>query len=49
MGIGASLAMGGNSFQLLMALPVFSVAGIIAILGIIVGIFVGVDIKRKYL
>ena len=47
MGIGASLSMGGNDSQLLLALPTFSIAGIISVTGMIIGLFVGLDIRRK--
>ena len=41
MGIGASFALGGNDFQLLLAAPALSSAGILAILGILLGIRLG--------
>jgi hypothetical protein len=47
MGIGASLAMGGNDSQLLLALPTFSLAGILAVAGIVVGLFIGLDIRKR--
>jgi len=47
MGIGASLALGGNDTQLLLALPTFSPAGIVAVLGMLVGIWVGLFIREK--
>lgn len=47
MGVGASLAMGGNSVHLLMGLPAFSPAGISAIAGILLGIWSGLYIRKK--
>jgi hypothetical protein len=47
MGIGASLAAGGNDSQLLLALPTFSLAGIIAVIGIVVGIFIGLIVRKR--
>ena len=44
MGIGASLAMGGNSVQLLMALPTLSPAGFGSVVGILLGIWCGLYI-----
>lgn len=44
MGIGASMAMGGNDSQLLLALPTFSLAGLITVVGMIVGIFLAIEI-----
>jgi len=41
MGIGASLAVGGNDSQLLLALPAFSPAGFGAVLGMLAGIWGG--------
>ena len=46
MGIGASLALGGNSIHLLAGLPTFSPAGVGAIVGILVGIWSGFYIKK---
>jgi len=48
MGIGASLAMGGNSVQLLLALPLFSPAGFISIVGILGGIWSGLYIRKYF-
>jgi hypothetical protein len=48
MGIGASLCMGGNDSQLLLALPTFSIAGIISISCMILGLFIGLDIRSKF-
>lgn len=48
MGIGASLAMGGNSVQLLLALPIFSPAGFGAIGGMLLGIWIGQFIKEHF-
>ncbi|AXB30838.1 hypothetical protein DSB67_04295 [Vibrio campbellii] len=42
MGLGAVMAGGGNDSQLLVALPALSSAGIVAVMSIIAGIFVGV-------
>ncbi len=41
MGMGAVLASGGNDTQLLLALPAFSPAGLIAVLCMLLGIYVG--------
>lgn len=41
MGMGAVLASGGNDTQLLLALPVFSPAGFVAVLFMLFGIYVG--------
>jgi uncharacterized membrane protein YedE/YeeE len=49
MGIGASLALGGNDSQLLLALPTFSPGGFIAVIGMLVGIWVGLLIRERYL
>lgn len=46
MGIGASFALGGNDFQLLLAAPALSSAGILAILGILLGIRLGLRLVR---
>ncbi|OAN11555.1 hypothetical protein A3K86_21775 [Photobacterium jeanii] len=46
MGIGASLALGGNDSQLLLALPSFSPAGAASIAMIIVGISCGMGLRR---
>jgi hypothetical protein len=48
MGIGASLALGGNDSQLLLALPSLSPGGLIAILGMVSGIRLGLFIREKY-
>jgi uncharacterized membrane protein YedE/YeeE len=48
MGIGASLALGGNDSQLLLALPTFSPGGIAAVSGMILGIFMGLFIRERY-
>jgi len=45
MGIGASLAMGGNSVQLLMAIPILSPGGFGAVGGILLGIWAGIYIR----
>ncbi|MGR5148514.1 YeeE/YedE thiosulfate transporter family protein [Photobacterium alginatilyticum] len=46
MGIGASLALGGNDSQLLIALPSFSPAGAITIFCMIAGITCGILIRK---
>jgi hypothetical protein len=48
MGLGASLAMGGNSVQLLLALPIFSPAGFGAIGGMLLGIWIGLYIRKHF-
>lgn len=48
MGIGASIAMGGNSVQLLLALPTFSPAGFGAIGGMLLGIWGGLYIRKLF-
>jgi len=48
MGIGASLALGGNDSQLLLALPTFSPGGIVAVIGMIIGIWIGLFIRERY-
>lgn len=45
--IWAFMAMGGNDSQLLLALPTFSLAGVIAISGMVIGLFIGLDIRKK--
>ncbi len=47
MGLGASLAMGGNDSQLLLALPAFSPAGFVAVSSMLVGIAVGLKVYEK--
>jgi hypothetical protein len=46
MGTGASLAMGANSVQLLLALPIFSPAGFGAVISMLLGIWGGVYIQH---
>jgi hypothetical protein len=46
MGIGAALARGGNDSQLLLTLPVFSPAGITAVASMLVGLYLGLRIRR---
>jgi uncharacterized membrane protein YedE/YeeE len=46
MGTGASLAMGANSVQLLLALPVFSPAGFGAVASMLLGIWIGLYIQQ---
>ena len=48
MGVGASLALGGNDTQLLLALPALSPAGIIAVLAMLSGIWAGLYVREKY-
>lgn len=48
MGLGASLALGGNDSQLLIALPAFSPAGAVAIISIILGIAAGLVTRKVY-
>ncbi|MGF1756486.1 YeeE/YedE family protein [Photobacterium sagamiensis] len=48
MGIGASLALGGNDSQLLVALPAFSPAGALTIICMLVGIRTGIFIRKKF-
>lgn len=48
MGVGASLALGGNSIHLLMGLPTFSPAGFGAVGGVLVGIWSGFYIKKHF-
>jgi len=47
MGVGASLALGGNDTQLLLALPTFSPAGGVAIVGMLIGIWAGLFVRKK--
>lgn len=47
MGLGAVMAGGGNDSQLLVALPALSAAGLVATLGIVIGIFIGLKFQRK--
>ncbi len=49
MGIGASLAVGGNDSQLLLALPAFSPAGLGAVTGMLAGIWGGLFVRDKIL
>ncbi|MCJ8321282.1 MAG: YeeE/YedE family protein [Colwellia sp.] len=49
MGIGASIAIGGNDSQLLLALPAFSPGGIVAVIGMLAGIWVGLFVRDKIL
>jgi uncharacterized membrane protein YedE/YeeE len=49
MGIGASLALGGNDSQLLLALPTFSSAGIVTVLAMLLGIWLGLVMRAKML
>lgn len=41
MGAGAAAALGGNDYQLLLAIPALSLAGLLAILGILLGVRIG--------
>jgi len=45
MGLGASLALGGNDSQLLLVLPALSPAGLLSTAGIVFGIWFGLRIK----
>lgn len=47
MGLGASLAMGGNDSQLLLALPAFSPAGFLAVTCMMLGIALGLKITMR--
>lgn len=47
MGIGASIAIGGNDSQLLLALPAFSPAGLGAVAGMLLGIWIGLLTREK--
>lgn len=46
MGFGASLALGGNSVHILLGLPSFSSAGFVAVVGMLLGIWVGIFCTR---
>ncbi|MEP4890971.1 MAG: YeeE/YedE thiosulfate transporter family protein [Aliiglaciecola sp.] len=48
MGVGASIAMGGNSVQLLLALPTLSPSGFGAVAGMLMGIWAGHYIIRCF-
>jgi hypothetical protein len=48
MGTGASLAMGGNSVQLLLGLPTLSPAGFGAIAGMLLGIWFGLYVRQQF-
>jgi hypothetical protein len=48
MGIGASLAVGDNSIQVLLAVPIFSRAGFGVIGGMILGIRLGLFFNKHY-
>lgn len=48
MGIGASLAMGGNSVQLLLAMPILSPAGLGSLAGMLVGVWSGLYLREKF-
>lgn len=47
MGLGAVMAGGGNDTQLLVAMPVLSVAGLSTVICILVGIYVGIHLARN--
>ncbi len=49
MGLGAAISLGGNDFQLLMALPAQSLSGILAIAGIIIGIRLGIFLNARHI
>lgn len=46
MGIGAALARGGNDSQLLLTFPVFSPAGVLSVGGMLVGLYIGLTIRK---
>ena len=46
MGIGAALAKGGNDSQLLLTLPVFSPAGITAVASMLLGLYLGLRMRK---
>ena len=46
MGIGAALARGGNDSQLLLTLPVFSPAGITAVASMLLGLYLGLRMRK---
>jgi len=46
MGVGASLALGGNSVQLLLAIPTLSPAGFVSVAGILLGIWSGIYLQK---
>jgi uncharacterized membrane protein YedE/YeeE len=48
MGVGAVMAGGGNDSQLLVALPALSLAGLVATLCIVIGIYIGVTVQRRH-
>lgn len=48
MGVGASIAMGGNSVQLLLALPTLSPSGFAAVAGMLLGILGGIYIIKCF-
>ncbi|PKI12756.1 YeeE/YedE thiosulfate transporter family protein [Colwellia sp. 12G3] len=47
MGVGASLALGGNDSQLLLALPTLSPGGIVSVTGMLIGIWIGLFVREK--
>ncbi|MDT8429169.1 MAG: YeeE/YedE thiosulfate transporter family protein [Pseudomonadales bacterium] len=47
MGAGAALALGGNDYQLLMAVPALSLAGISALASMLLGVFLGIHLLRR--
>ena len=46
MGVGSALALGGNDYQLLLALPALSMAGVSALAGMLAGIWLGTKLLR---
>ncbi len=48
MGIGASLAMGGNDSQLLLALPALSPAGFATVFSMLAGIYLGFSVRAAF-
>ncbi len=47
MGVGSALALGGNDYQLLLALPALSMAGVSALSGMLLGIWLGAKLLTK--
>jgi hypothetical protein len=46
MGVGAALAKGGNDSQLLLTLPVFSPAGLAAVASMLLGLYLGLRVRK---
>ncbi|NRB39213.1 MAG: YeeE/YedE family protein, partial [Pseudomonadales bacterium] len=49
MGLGAVIASGGNDTQLLLALPALSPAGVVVIISMLIGIFLGRELMKKFI